>query len=99
MAISTLLSAVAAPGASSAMDTADADYVHVQVYSAAGSTATVLIQQSVNGTVWFDVVTMTDPSATGEIWSVAPIAYTRVNVTAWAAGAITAVAQAERSVT
>ena len=98
MAITTLLNAVTTTGASSAADTADADYVRVQVFSAATSSCTVQIQQSINGTTWFPVATITDPTSTGEIWSVAPIAYTRANVTARVSGTITAICHAERAV-
>jgi streptogramin lyase len=95
-AVTTVLSAVTATGASSAVDTGNAEYVRVQVFSAAGSTATVTIEQSTNGTVWYTVATITDPSATGELWSVASVAYTRVNVTARSAGTITATVEVQR---
>jgi hypothetical protein len=109
MAIQTLLSGVVATGASVAMDTADADYVRVHVYrsdNAAASTATVLIQTSADGTAWYDVATVTNPTglnattgAGGEAWSVPPNAYTRCFVSAWTTGQITATCNAERAVT
>lgn len=95
-AVTTVLSAVTSTGASSAVDTGNAKYVRVQVFSAAGSTATVKIQQSTDNAVWYDVATITDPSATGELWSVASVAFTRVNVTARAAGTITAKVEVQR---
>lgn len=108
MAIQTLLSGVTATGASTAMDTADADYVRVYVYrsdSASASTATVLIQTSSNGTAWFNVATVTNPTglnattgAGGEAWSIPVDSYTRCYVSAWTAGEITAICHAERAV-
>lgn len=108
MAIQTLLNAVAATGASTAMDTADADYVRVHVYRAddpAASTATVLIQTSSDGTAWYDDATVTNPTglsattgAGGEMWAVPPCAYTRVYVSARTTGQITATCHAERAV-
>lgn len=95
-AVDTVLSAVTTTGASSAQDTGNAKYVRVHVYSAAGATATVKIQQSLDNAVWYDVATITDPSATGEMWSVASTAFTRVNVTARAAGTITAKVETQR---
>jgi len=109
MAIQTLLSGVVATGASTAMDTADADYVRVHVYRSddpAASTATVLIQTSTDNVAWYNVATVTNPTglnattgAGGELWSVPTCAYTRVYVSAWTGGAITATCHAERAVT
>jgi len=95
-AVTTVLSAVTATGASAAQDTANAKYVRVHVYSAAGSTATVTIEQSTDASVWYTVATITDPSATGELWSVASVAYTRVNVTVRASGTISAKVEVQR---
>ena len=95
-AVTTALSAVSTTGASAAIDTGNAKYVRVAVFSAAGSSCTVQIQQSVDNAVWFPVATITDPSAVGEIWSVASIAYTRVNVTARVSGTITAKIEVQR---
>ena len=95
-AVTTVLSAVSTTGASVAQDTGNAKYVRVHVYSAAGSSCTVLIQQSTNNSVWYTVATITDPSATGEAWSVASIAYTRVNVSARVSGTITATMEIQR---
>ena len=95
-AVTTVLSAVTSTGASSAVDTGNAKYVRVHVYSAAGSSCTVKVQQSLDNSVWYDVATITDPSATGELWSVASVAYTRVNVTARASGTISAKVEVQR---
>lgn len=95
-AVTTVLSAVTTTGASAAQDTGNAKYVRIHVFSAAGSTATVAIEQSTDSSVWYTVATITDPSATGELWSVAAVAYTRVNVTARAAGTITAKVEVQK---
>lgn len=95
-AVTTVLNAVTTTGASPAQDTGNAKYVIVQVFSAAGSSCTVKIQQSTDGSVWYDSASITDPSATGEVWSVAPVAYTRVNVSARVAGTITAKVEVQR---
>ncbi len=95
-AVSTVLNAVTTTGASAAQDTGDATYVRVHVYSAAGSSATVVIQQSLDNSVWYNVATISDPSATGELWSVASVAYTRVNVTVRASGTISAKVEVQR---
>jgi hypothetical protein len=95
-AVTTVLNAVVTTGASSAVDTGDATYVRVHVYSAAGSSCTVKIQQSVDNSVWYDSASITDPSATGELWSVPSVAYTRVNVTARVSGTISAKIEVQR---
>lgn len=95
-AVTTVLNAVTTTGASTAQDTGNAKYVRVHVYSAAGSSATVVIQQSTDNSIWYNVATITDPSATGELWSVASVAYTRVNVTVRASGTISAKIETQR---
>ena len=89
-AVTRVLSAVATTGPSAAVDSGAARDVHVQVFSASTSSATVTIEQSVNGTVWYVVATITDPTSTGEAWRVSSTPYTRVNVTARSSGSITA---------
>ena len=95
-AVYRVLSGVTATGASASIDTGAARYVRVQVFSATTSTATVKIQQSLNGTIWVDVATITNPDATGKGYSVPSMAYTRVNVTARAAGTLTADIEVQR---
>lgn len=95
-AVTTVLSAVTTTGASAAIDTGNAKYVRVAVFSASTSSCTVQIQQSTDNAVWYPVATITDPTAVGEIWSVASVAYTRVNVTARASGTITAKIEVQR---
>jgi len=87
-AVTTVLSAVTSTGASAAQDTGNAKYVRVHVYSAAGSSATVVIQQSTDNAVWYNVATISDQSS--------PVAYTRVNVTVRASGTISAKVEVQR---
>lgn len=86
----TVLDAVTTTGASAAVDTARSAGTFVHVYSASTSSATVLIQQSLDGTRWKTIVTITNPTSEGEIWSVEPTPYTRVNVTVRASGTLSA---------
>lgn len=91
----TLLSAVGATGASTAKATGTRSSVLINVRSASTSSATVKIQQSIDGLStdvgWYTVATITNPTSVGELWAGPAAPYTRVNVTAWASGAITAV--------
>lgn len=91
----TLLSAVGATGASTAKATGTRSSILINVRSASTSSCTVKIQQSVDGLStdvgWYTVATITDPTSAGELWAGPAAPYTRVNVTAWASGAITAV--------
>lgn len=95
-AVYRVLSGVTTTGPSASIDTGAAKYVRVQVFSATTSTATVTIEQSLNGSVWVTVATITNPDATGKGYTVQSLAYTRVNVTARAAGAITADVEVQR---
>jgi len=95
-AVTTVLNAVTTTGASAAQDSGNAKYVRVAVFSAAGSSCTVKIEQSTDNAVWYPVAVITDPSAVGEIWSVPSIAFTRVNVTARVSGTITAKIEVQR---
>lgn len=72
----------------------NASEVVITVYSDAGSNATVQIQTAptVSGP-WFDVtssVPITNPSATGEQWSIPRHAFVKVKNTAWVSGNIRA---------
>ena len=58
----TLLSAVTTTGAGSGVPVT-APGTKVYVYSAAGSSCTVLIQGSQDNSVWITLVTLTDPAA------------------------------------
>lgn len=74
--------AFAATADSQVYSTGEANYIVLNVYSVAGSTATVLIQTAPTSTgPWFTVAAVTDPSATGEPWSIPRTAFTRISVT------------------
>lgn len=74
--------AFAATADSAAYSTGEANYIVVNVYSLAGSTASVLIQTAPTSSgPWFTVATVTDPSATGESWSIPRTQFTRISVT------------------
>lgn len=91
----TLLSAVTATGAGSGIPFQSAG-ARVYVYSAAGSSATVLIQGSLDNSVWFTLATITNPAASpsGETWRGTAWPYIRANVSARASGTISAKAVA-----
>lgn len=92
----TLLSAVTSTGAGSGIPLATASGAKVYVYSAAGSSCTVLIQGSLDNSVWFTLATITNPAAapSGECWRGTAWPYIRANVSARASGTITAKAVA-----
>lgn len=72
----------AASAASRVYSIGEAYTTVIQVYSDAGSTATVTIDVAPTATgPWYTVATITDPSATGETWSVPRSKYARINVT------------------
>lgn len=85
-----LLNAVQAalPSAPSTLGQGQCAFIHV--YSASTSTATVVIEQSVDGNAWATMATISNPTSTGEIWKGPCLPYTRVRVSAYSAGAITA---------
>jgi hypothetical protein len=87
----TLLSAVTDTGASSGFACATAG-AQVHVYSAAGSSCTVLIQGSQNNSVWKTLATLTDPSAApdGNVFQGTAMPFMRANVSARVSGTITA---------
>ncbi len=91
----TLLSAVTTTGAGSGVPVT-APGTKVYVYSAAGSSCTVLIQGSLDNSVWFTLATITNPAASpsGECWRGTSWPYIRANVSARASGTITAKAVA-----
>lgn len=91
----TLLSAVTSTGAGSGVPF-QSEGARVYVYSAAGSSATVLIQGSLDNSVWFTLATVTNPAASpaGEVWKGGAWPFIRANVSARASGTITAKAVA-----
>lgn len=90
MSYFTLLDAVAGTttGSGATVPFQNVKGAMVQVYSAAGSSATVKIQGSFDGTVWFDLATVTNPSASGEIWKGTATDFMRGYTTAHASGTL-----------
>jgi hypothetical protein len=89
-AVTTLLGAVITTGAGTAMTTDDATGVCVHIFSATSSSATVKIQQSLDGTNYASLATITDPDSAGEMWCGPGSVKTRANVTARASGTLSA---------
>jgi hypothetical protein len=85
MALATLLSGVAATGASLGIRTDGAAPAHVQVSGI--TVGTVAVQGSVDGTTWATVSTAL--TADGIVTLTSPPPYIRANVTAFTSGSIT----------
>ena len=78
-------------GASITYPIANCDTVRVQVWSAAGSVATVNIDVQSSATApWYTVATIANPSASGEYWSIPRAINIRINVAAYTSGTISA---------
>lgn len=87
----TMLDAVGAPTAGTATAFGATPGAMIHVYSAAGSSATVLIQGAMTAAgPWATLATIANPSATGEVWQGTSFPYLRVNCTVWASGAVSA---------
>ncbi len=86
----TLLDAVTATGTGTVFSTDGASSVVVQVYSASTSSCTVLIEQSLDGSHYETVATITDPSSAGETWAGPALPFTRANVSARVSGTLSA---------
>jgi hypothetical protein len=78
-------------GAGSAVLSTSSTAVMFHVYSASTSTATVTIEQSVDGVAWYTSATITNPSSVGELWTCPAAGNARLNLTAHSAGTITGV--------
>ena len=87
------LTAVTSTGAGASIPSGNIPGWQVHVYSASGSSATVVVQGSLNGTVWKTLATISNPDATGEGYKGTAWPYVRANVTARASGTITAIFQ------
>lgn len=85
-----LLTSLSATGVSPSTAVGAAQSCFIHVYSASTSSATVLIQQSLDNVAWYTVATIVNPTSTGEMWRGPSLSLTRVNVSAWASGAISA---------
>ena len=86
----TALNAVTSVGVSVAFPTGSAAAVQVHAFSASTSTSTLLIQQSLDGTNWYTVATVTNVASSGAFYMGPPAPYTRVNLSARTTGTITA---------
>ena len=85
-----LLDGLAATGTSDSPRVGDSKSICIHVCSASTSTATVKIQQSLGGDKWHTVATITNPTLEGELWRGPSLPLTRVYVSAWTAGSISA---------
>lgn len=84
-------------GSTIAYAIASADTIRVQVWSSAGSVATVTIDVRSSGTApWYTVATISNPSTSGEYWSIPRSIDVRVNVSAYTSGTISANLEAYR---
>lgn len=102
----TFFTAKTTTGASSAVDSGNAKSIRVHVFrsdAAAASTAVVTIQQSLDGTNWYTVATISNPTGMnattgdgGEVWSVPSIFNTRAYVVSRSAGSLTATIEVQR---
>lgn len=78
-------------GATNFYSISNCDSVRVQVWSASTSVAAVNIDvRSSAAAPWFTVVTVANPSSTGEYWSIPRAVDIRVNVTGYVSGTISA---------
>ena len=81
--------AVTTTGASATVNTAGYGVLRGQVWSAAGSVATVTIDaRSSASSPWYTVVTVTNPGVSGEYWSLPKAFQYRINVSAYTSGTI-----------
>ena len=62
----------------------------IHVYSASTSACTVLIQQSLDKIAWYTVATIINPTSTGELWRGPSLSNTRVNISSYSSGTISA---------
>lgn len=72
------------------IDTSTWTSVLIHVVSASTSTASIVFDQSINGSKWFDSVTVTDPTAAGELWMCPAARYARFRIATHGAGTISA---------
>lgn len=91
MSVTTLLNAVTTTGAGDGVSVTSPG-CQVHVYSAAGSSCTVLIQGSQDNSVWHTLKSLSDPAAApnGFVYQGTAMRYMRANVSARVSGTITA---------
>jgi hypothetical protein len=85
-----LLEGQSAVGTSPSPNVGDGKSIVIHVCSASTSDATVKIQQSLGGDKWHTVATITNPTLEGELWRGPSLPLTRVYVSAWTSGSISA---------
>lgn len=95
-ATTTLLDSQTTTASSTPITIMTATGVFVQVRSASGSVATVIIETSLDQSNWTTVATINNPTSSGEIWSGPGGGYLRVTIPAYTSGAITVKAAAVR---
>src|SRR5574340_1826344 len=83
-----LLNGVTATSISDSPSVGDGKSICIHICSAATSSATVKIQQSLGGGLWHTVATITNPTAEGELWRGPSLPLTRVYVKESASGEI-----------
>lgn len=82
------MTSTSATGAQSSMNTDGTTSVLFHVTSGSTSTASVLFQQSIDGTHWYTSATITDPAAAGELWACPAAKFARFNVSTHSAGTL-----------
>ena len=90
MPATKLFNGVTSAVTSDSVDTSGYTGALVQVWSASGSVAQVVIEQKTDipGSPWTASGVITNPSATGEAWTVPPAGPTRLRISAYTSGAI-----------
>lgn len=84
-----MLNGVVTTGASDPVITQNWVDIDAQIWSAAGSVATVVIEcKSYTSAPWYPCWTVTNPTATGVYYSLPRAAQYRLNVSAWTSGTI-----------
>jgi hypothetical protein len=87
-----ILNAVSADSDSATYDISKASTISAQVWSTAGSVGIVRLQTRSNAAApWFTVTTITDPSTTGEYWSIPLSMQFRADLSGYGSGNITVV--------
>lgn len=77
---------------------ATADVIRIQIWSSAGSVASCVLQvSSANaGAPAFPLATVTDPTASGEYWSIPKAGFARVSIATYGSGTVQANIEAYR---
>lgn len=84
----TLAGYATAAGAQTAFSTAHSSTVVFHVVSSSTSTASVVFEQSLDGTHFYQSATITNPTSVGEMWACPGATYARFNVATHSAGTL-----------